>query len=340
MSFPPDRLTAAPRLAVDHVPARDPADWLARPDTLAVFGFGGDAPATETLADPRYLRLPLQPLGATALEVWRGSAAVGHGSDDGIAWASDGELLFGRLQLAEAGDGILAAAERAYARLAGFWRASAFPHVLRIWNYFDAITDGEGDDERYRQFCIGRVRGLGEIDPGSLPAATAIGYRDGSRVLHVYWLAARRPGQPLENPRQVSAWRYPRQYGPQSPSFARAMLPPAGTDWPLFLSGTASIVGHASHHAGSLAAQLDETLANLGSLVDAARVARPALPPQLDASSRLKIYLRDAADADALQALLAKRLPADLPRLILQADVCRRELQVEIEGMHGVIVAP
>ena len=33
-------------------------------------------------------------------------------------------------------------------------------------------------------------------------------------------------GTPVENPRQVSAYRYPRQYGPQPPSFARAMLPP------------------------------------------------------------------------------------------------------------------
>ena len=49
-------------------------------------------------------------------------------------------------------------------------------------------------------------------------------------------------GTPVENPRQVSAYRYPREYGPQSPTFARALLPPSPRV-PLLLSGTASIDG-------------------------------------------------------------------------------------------------
>src|SRR3546814_7354125 len=76
-----------------------------------------------------------------------------------------------------------------------------------------------------------------------------------SDLVQVYWLAARTPGTPVENPRQVSAYRYPRQYGPQQPSFARAMLPPPGSAMPLLLSGTASVVGHATAHVGELLAQ-------------------------------------------------------------------------------------
>ena len=112
--------------------------------------------------------------------------------------------------------------DSAYANLSVFVRTRGFPHLLRSWNYLDAITEGEGDAERYRRFCVGRAAGLGEVQIGTLPAATAIGRCDGVRTLQVYWLAARRPGTPVENPRQVSAYRYPRQYGPQSPSFARA----------------------------------------------------------------------------------------------------------------------
>ena len=62
---------------------------------------------------------------------------------------------------------------------------------------------------------------------------------------------------------KVSAYRYPRQYGPQPPSFARAMLPPTATQHPLLLSGTAAVVGHASQHADALLAQIDETFLNL-----------------------------------------------------------------------------
>lgn len=338
MSASPDLPAAWPRLAVELADPATLAAQLARPDTLAVFGFG--VPAQEVPADPRWLRVPLRPLDAPQLEVWRAAGPVAHGTDDGIAHADDGGLQFGAMELVEDDGGILAASERAYARLEAFRRRSGFPHLLRVWNYLDAITEGEGDGERYRQFCIGRVRGLGAVDTATLPAATAIGTKQGAhegrRVLQVYWLAAREAGTPLENPRQTSAWRYPREYGPQSPSFARAMLPPAPAPLPLLLSGTASIVGHASRHVESLAAQLDETLANLHSLLAAARAQRPALAGHFDASSRLKVYVRDAEDADAVARLLDLRLGAEVPRLLLQADVCRRELRVEIEGMHGL----
>ena len=327
-----------PRLAVEHVAAETLGAVLARTDTLAVFGFGPASPARDAVGDARYLRVPLAPLGAPMLEVWRGTGPVRGGFDDGIAHADDGELQFGVLELrgAEAED-MLTASELAYAKASAFWRRSGFPHLLRIWNYLDAITAGEGDDERYRQFCVGRVRGLGEIQTSALPAATAIGCPPGERVLQVYWLAARRPGTPLENPRQLSAWRYPREYGPQAPSFARALLPPSSA-LPLFVSGTASIVGHASQHPGSLAAQLDETLANLDTVLAAARRQRPELPATLGALSRLKVYVPDAAQAHVVEALLRERLGDAVPWLLLHGEVCRRELRVEIEGMHGVII--
>lgn len=328
---------SAARLIVDYVPVASLSQQLQRTDTLAVFGFGRSAPGRDLLPDPRYLNVPLQPLpGQAQLEVWRTAGPVEHGEQDGLRWASDGELQFGVLELEEPEAGILPTSEVLYERLTAFWRRSDYPHLLRIWNYFADITQGDGDAERYRQFCVGRVRGLGALDLGALPAATAIGSRERRRVLQVYWLSARQPGAPLENPRQVSAYRYPREYGPQSPSFARALLPQSAPALPLFLSGTAAIVGHASQHADSLKAQLDETLTNLDSVIGAARALRPDLPPHLDASSRLKVYVRDAVDADRIAAQLSARLGDGVPYLMLQADVCRRELSVEIEGMHGV----
>src|SRR5690606_19425516 len=251
------------RLEVSYAPAHTLQAQLDDPRTLAVFGFGDDAPASD---DPRWLRVPLRPLQDQAVvEVWRAAGPVSHGRDGDVAWASDGRLLFGAMEVPEPeGDDIRAAAHHAYARMCGFIAGSQATHLLRVWNYMDAITLGEGDDERYRRFCVGRVEGLGQFEAGRLPAATAIGRCDRRRVLQAYWLAATGPGTPLENPRQVSAYRYPRQHGPQPPSFARAMLPPTGSDMPLLLSGTAAIVGHASQHAGSVRAQVDETMANIG----------------------------------------------------------------------------
>ena len=267
--------------------------------------------------------------------MWRTDGVVRSGREGAIAWSSNDKLAFGVIEVAETDDGIADAATHAYAELTGFIRDSQTPHLMRIWNYLDAITQGDGDAERYRQFCIGRARGLGAFDPTMLPAATAIGRCDDARVLQIYWLAAVAPGTPVENPRQVSAYRYPRTYGPQPPSFARAMLPPTAGRLPLLLSGTASVVGHASQHADALLAQVDETFANFDSLLATARLAQPAIPARFGPGTRLKVYVRDREDLDAVAGALRARLGGDVPHIVLHAAICRRELCVEIDGVHA-----
>ncbi len=307
------------------------SELLAEPGVLAVFGFGADAaPAHE---DPRYLHVALPAFGVPAYECWTVEGEVRHGHRDGIAWSEGGALQFCALEVADDGD-VEAATRAAYRRLHEWLANSDYPHPLRIWNYLDAITEGNGDAERYRRFCVGRAQGIGrDLAPTELPAATAIGHPHRTGRFQLYWLAARAPGTPVENPRQVQAWRYPRQYGPQAPGFARALLPPS-TAMPLLISGTAAIVGHASQHAGSLQTQFDEVVANLGSLVDAARAVHPGLPPRESTGTRLKAYARDAEALPIVDALLAERFP-DVPRIVLHGHVCRRELAVEIDGVHG-----
>lgn len=319
-------------LAVGYEPPAGLPGLLGDAAVLAVFGFGDAAPACE---DPRYLRVPLQPHGHAPLEAWHANAPVRSGRDGDVAWSTDGELLFGAIEVDETGIGVAAAARHAYARLGAFVQASDTPHLLRVWNYLDAITLGDGDAERYREFCVGRAQGLGAFDVARLPAATAIGRCDDARVVQVYWLAARSPGTPVENPRQVSAYRYPRQYGVQPPSFARAMLPPTAR-MPLLLSGTAAVVGHASRHAGELQAQLDETFRNFDALVAAARARRADLPPHFGSGTRLKVYVRDHHDLPLVDAALQARFGDSVPRIVLHAAICRRELAVEIDGVHGV----
>ena len=305
---------------------------LADRHLLAVFGFGDAAPAIHD--DPRYLHVALPALGNPPFECWTVAGEVECGREHGIAWSTDGLLQFGALEVEDTGD-VESAAEQAYLKLQGWLVHGEFPHALRIWNYMDAITEGDGDEERYRRFCVGRARGIGrELAPGELPAATAIGHPHRSGRFQLYWLAARDAGTPLENPRQVQAWRYPRQYGPQAPGFARAMLP-ANATMPLLLSGTAAVVGHASQHGDSLAAQLDETLANLDSLVATARAQRPGLAAALGPRSALKVYVRDAGAMPQVADLLDQRLPADVPRIVLHGQVCRAELAVEIDGVHA-----
>ena len=331
-ALPDPRPAPAATFAVDY---RDgPLDaLLADPRLLAVFGFGAQAPGAHD--DPRYLQVALPASVDARFECWRVDRPVRSGRADGIAWSEDGQLQFGALEVPDAGGGdIEAASAQAYARLQAWLAASDYPHPLRLWNYLDAITAGDGDDERYRRFCVGRALGIGRaLAPAELPAATAIGHPRATGRLQVYWLAARTLGIPLENPRQLQAWRYPRQYGPQAPGFARALLP-ASAAMPLLVSGTAAVVGHASLHGGSLQAQFAEVLANLGSLVDGARMLRPGLPGRPGNHTRLKVYVRDAEALPTVDALLRQCLPG-VPALLLHGHVCRRELAVEIDGVHA-----
>lgn len=325
---------ASPQLLPSYAYSRDPRSLLG-PRTLAVFGFGSAAPATAAVDDPRYVRVGLQPLdGPAPYEVWTADGAVELWRDGPLAGARTAALSFGHLQLAEGPAGTADCAERAYRLLGEHGSDSAHPHLLRIWNYLDAITDGDGDDERYRQFCVGRANALSIADH-ALPAATAIGHREGDRSLQMYWLSAPQPGLPVENPRQLPAYRYPRCYGPRSPSFARAMLGAEAARLPLLLSGTAAVVGHDSLHPESISAQLRETFCNFDSLLATAARLKPGLALHFGAGSLLKVYLRDRETLPEARSLLARLLPPDVPRLILEGDICRRELAVEIDGFHG-----
>ena len=316
-----------------HIRARYVAPSAAVPaDALAYLAFGDDAPLPD---DPRAFRVALRPLGAPPVaELWLGSGPVTTGREGDIVFAHDGTHLFGRIEIPEAAaGGLVRAAEGAYRRLLEFTHASEFPHLVRIWNYFDAINAGDGDDERYRLFCVGRARALADdYVPERLPAATAIGRDDAGTALQIYWIATRAPGRAVENPRQQSAYRYPRRYGPASPSFSRAMALDGRL---LLISGTASVVGHATNHVGDTLAQLDETLANFASLCEAASRADPAIPPALTAASLLKVYVRDPAQYDAVRAALEPRLPAGCTPLYLRGDICRSDLLLEIDAVHA-----
>lgn len=308
---------------------------LQQPNVIAVFSFGlGNASAAN---DPRHLQVRLQPCtDINMIEVWETNADVTYGHEHTISWSKTADLLYAAIEVSEQeyGNDINVAAQVAYEQLIQFVRRSETPHLLRIWNYINRITTGDGDLERYRQFCVGRAEGLGDFDVGLLPAATAIGRYDERDTLQIYCLAARVAGTPIENPRQVSAYLYPRQYGPQPPSFARAMLAPASYRAPLLLSGTASVVGHASLHGDDITLQLQETFVNLRALIEQAKQTGADLSSDFSDASTLKVYVRDEDNIPTVIDWLETHLPADVPRLVLHAAICRRELLVEIDGTH------
>jgi chorismate lyase / 3-hydroxybenzoate synthase len=308
------------------------ADAALPPTALCAITFGVQPPAAAGSPAPQGLRihvnLPML-VGTGLVELWHTDRRVETGRDGAVHFAHGGHYLAGRLEIDErAAGGLQAAAAAAYAAISRFTLRSGHRHLLRMYNYFSGINAGDGDAERYKLFCSGRAAGLQGLTDSSRPAASAIGRQDHSPALQVYWLAGSEPGRAIENPRQVSAFLYPRQYGPSPPSFSRAMQVSGG----LLISGTASVLGHASHHPGDLPAQLDEILRNLASLRQASGGTALA---QSGRGTLLKVYLRDASAAGFVTTYLRAHLPAQAQFLVLAADICRRELLVEIDAAHG-----
>lgn len=268
--------------------------------------------------------------GEPCLELWRSGTPVERRRAGRFELAIAGDLLFAgcRWPLDE---GLEAETRALYRELLALAQQEGRPGLLRLWNYLPGINEEQADQERYRLFNAGRAAGFAERFGAGAErrycASSAVGAPGEALVAAL--LATRDEGLHLENPRQVPAWRYPRSYGPTSPSFARAtMAPPrcAGLERAVLVSGTASIVGHESRHRDDLLAQLDETFANLEAILEFAgrRVA------DLDF---VKIYLRHPEDLARVRERVAERLRPDAQLLWLQAEICRAELLLEIEGI-------
>lgn len=215
-------------------------------------------------------------------------------------------------------------------------------HLQKIWHYLPAINSGAGDEENYRQFCHGREQALLESNLAldQLPAATAIGIPDAEAPALFYWVTGPQSGTNVENPRQVKALQYPRQYGPAKPNFSRATLSHCAQQF--FISGTASVVGHETAHPYNTPSQTQEMLNNLNSLMNnAQRLTDTKTKSQLAGINQLtgplRLYLRQPEDYQAvLSACRQAVLPLD-QLICCHGEVCRDDLMVEIDGIQHLI---
>jgi hypothetical protein len=300
---------------------------------LGAVAFGRRPPPAAAHAKFPFIWIDMPALrGEGFCELWESGEPVEPVDREGVRGSRNQHVFFGALQVPE-GEGLEAAGRFAYGRVFEAIDALGFPYLLRAWNYFPAINAEADGVERYRQFNVGRHDAFakhGRTTGVDMPAACALGCHGGP--LSVYFIAGKERGRPLENPRQVSAYRYPTRYGPRSPTFSRAMLMQPAAQRALAISGTASVVGHETRHIGDAAAQVDETLTNIRALMDAAgyRVS-PSSPT--GAGLLLKAYLRHPEYLSTVESAV-ERAFGGAGVVYLQADICRADLLVEIEGLY------
>lgn len=311
--------------------------------TLGAFCFSAEAAGKQTAADLEVpcMRVALQRLdGPDAVcEVWQGSGQLTQGRHGDLQYSHDNDVLFGVITLPESrfetGNGktpLQQATESAYRQIFALLDTLRFQHAFRFWNYITDINAHSFGLERYRQFNLGRQDAFlahGREVTGNVPAACALGSASGP--LTIAFIAGRVPPLSIENPRQTSACEYPQQYGPRSPTFSRACLVHLGQEEVLFISGTASVVGHVSLHPADVVAQTRETMTNIKAvLVEANRLSSESRFDLTDL--HYKVYVRQPADLAQIRAELTHCV-GDKPKAVyLQADICRQDLLLEIEA--------
>ena len=309
--------------------SRPVGDILGSERVLAVLDFTGPARARTQTGDPRHVATGLPSLfPGSAREVWRSSTPVNVGWTDAVGWAAGEFGLFAtRTIQAPLGRDVADVARQAWSDLLETAEAKGCPHLVRAWNHLPHINAGDGDEERYKRFCVGRHQAFmthGYMED-RFPAATAVGNFGDELV--VYLLACPEPGRHFENPRQVRAPSYPRRYGPQPPSFARATH---RADAKLaFVAGTASIVGHRTVHPGDLAGQLAVTFENIDRLLRT-MPARNGAGHGLDC---VRVYLREPQHLALAREAVENRMPLS-SAVYVHGEICRSQLEVEIEGVR------
>jgi chorismate lyase / 3-hydroxybenzoate synthase len=301
---------------------------------LAALRYGAHA-AERGISPGLRTRIPNRPLCLEpAEEIWPAAGKVARIEIEGATAAADDRSVFVSCEAgADAGADLESVTFEVYRRLLSGVSRAGFPHIMRIWNYVPRIHERSAGIDRYMHFCKGRSGAFtahyGAEFTRLLPAASAVGCPGDVLVVHA--LASRDPVRHVENPRQVSAYRYPERYGPKSPAFARGTVALGATGGAVFVSGTASIVGHESVFPGDPVGQTGETMRNIEAVLDAAGVPGrgDSLGPRLGS---LRVYVRFPDQIELIRAAIDRRAGSGVPTVWLQAEICREELLVEIEA--------
>lgn len=336
LSQPSLHLPSSRLVGLDDLNAGTPAD---RP--LAVIRYTTESAGPALVDGTVELSLHMADSADSAFaEVWTVGRPVESGERDGIVYSHDGEYLVcaGRIPPQ---DRYSEATRAAYVTALDLMDTLGFKNSFRMWNFVSRINEDNADGlEVYQDFCLGRAEAFEQFRFGdrALPAATGIGSLGGG--IAFYFLACR-SGAPtgVENSKQVSAYHYPRQYGPRPPKFARATYLSAThtdrTSGQLYVSGTASIRGHETLFTDDIERQCRLALDNIAHVIGPENLSAYELEQtnSLRDLRNIKVYVRHAEHIPVVRDMCREAFSPDADIACLNVDVCRSDLLVEIEGI-------
>lgn len=245
-----------------------------------------------------------------------------------ITFSYTNDNLFGYVSIDISNKDIVSVTESVYVQFFKLMRDHSFPFMWRAWNYIPRITKELHGLEFYKLFNIGRQNAFSVSKyPATQGAPAACGVGTDSKFITLCFLAGKVQPITIENPRQVSSYNYPRQYGISSPIFSRAVY----IDDKIFISGTASITGYDTAHVNDISMQVVETLSNIDILFK-------HLPfPISHHNFVYKVYIRNSNQLSVIKDIVEKTIPTESV-IYVKADLCRKDLDVEIEATSTTIM--
>jgi enamine deaminase RidA (YjgF/YER057c/UK114 family) len=231
---------------------------------------------------------------------------------------------------------------------------ASFRDVPRIWLYQGGITEMEQQAsgqsiERYRELNRARTdffdaqlaAGKMRVDPDgkvSYPASTGIGMIGNDLTVSCMAMQTDRDDVrllALENPLQTSSFNYAPRFSPKSPKFSRAMAVKIGKYLTTWVSGTASILNSETVHVGNVEKQTEQTLENIERLISRENFARHSMEgagADLSDLAKVRVYVKRPEDYEKCRTVCEARL-GQVPTIYADAEICRSDLLVEIEGV-------
>jgi chorismate lyase / 3-hydroxybenzoate synthase len=307
-------------------------------DSQLTVTYGASCAEVAVLGEGLQVKLPMPWLAGPQIESIRFKDAK-VSQNGAFVLATEEDLIFGAAMV-DASEKLEGAAESTYRELLNLCTGW---HLHRVWNYVPQINEHQAGLERYQQFNIGRWVAFEEYFGRELrshmPAASAVGIQGGHLV--TIFAAGREKPLYFENPAQVPAYHYPADYGPRPPGFARGVVIGEAGERTIYLSGTASIEGHRSIGEGDWAMQFRTTMQNIRTMLDRMD-ASEALQVEnwkngLIYEGNFKCYLRHPEFLSIIQESLFELTGlTDEQVTFVQADICRPELDLEIEATFKI----
>jgi len=273
-------------------------------------------------------------LNETYYEVWTSDQDVSYGEVGDLQYATDGYHFFSAINVKENNRQLDEIGKTAYDCIFDSVKKYGYTHISRVWNCVPYINEDSNGTERYKLFCYGRASAFPD-NHKFYPSATGIGcFGD---TVSIYFIStAENNNKNIENPNQTPAYKYPSAYGMKAPSFARATYSEYGQNGNiLYVSGTASILGHETVFKGDIRKQCETTIANIETLISRANLLSYGIDQNysLHDLDCIKVYIKNEENFPIVRSICEEAFSSNKSIVYLKADVCRQDLLVEIEGL-------